>query len=206
MLAESIKGVLGGSKVIDRDGNIYNTVAIGTQVWMAENLRTTKFSDGSSIPKVIVNGDWHGLTTGAYCWYNNDSATYEVPYGKLYNWYAIYNTKICPVGWHVPVVGDWTVLVNYLGGARVAGGKLKETGTTHWDRSDSHVTNETGFTALPGGYRTSSFSDIRRMGVWWSPTLLKTGIQIFRMESGSLEVFIDEGPKNSGYSIRCVKD
>jgi uncharacterized protein (TIGR02145 family) len=137
--------------VTDIDGNIYHTVTIGTQVWMVENLKTTKYRNGDPIPNVTGNA-WAALTTGAYCWYNNDAATYKATYGALYNWYAVADSRnIAPTGWHVPTDAEWTTLTTFLGGESVAGGKLKETGTNHWTSPNTGATNETGFTALPGG-------------------------------------------------------
>jgi len=119
-------------EVSDIDGNYYKTIQIGSQIWMAENLKTTRYNDGSNIPLVTDNTAWSNLTTPGYCWYNNDAATYKNVYGALYNWYAVNTGKLCPSGWHVPSEYEWTLLVNYLGGVYAAGGKLKETGTTHW--------------------------------------------------------------------------
>jgi uncharacterized protein (TIGR02145 family) len=133
---------------IDIDGNYYTTVKIGTQVWIAENLRTTKYSNGTPIPYIEDNKTWSGLTlgvvkTGAYCWYNNDSAKYKNIYGALYNWYAIIDSNgLCPDDWHVPTDGEWAILENYLGGNSVAGGKMKETGLEHWISPNKDATNE----------------------------------------------------------------
>jgi uncharacterized protein (TIGR02145 family) len=159
--------------VTDIDGNIYHTVTIGSQVWLVENLKVTQYNDGTPIPLVTVGTDWGNLTTPAYCWYNNSYATYGSVYGALYNWYAVNTGKLCPPGWHVPTSAEWTVLTNYLGGESEAGGKLKETGTTHWASPNTGATNETGFTALPGGsrYNTGSFQlNITFNGLWWSST------------------------------------
>ena len=150
----------------DGDGNLYATTTIGTQVWMAENLRTTKYADGTAIPLVNTNATWNALTatSKAYCWYNDDIGN-KATYGALYTWAAAMNGAassadnpstiqgVCPTGWHLPSDEEWTELTYYLGGESVAGGKLKETGTTHWNSPNTGATNETGFTALPGGYR-----------------------------------------------------
>jgi len=137
----------------DIDGNVYNTITIGTQIWMKENLKTTKYNDGSSIPLVTDNTAWINLSTPGYCWYNNDAATYKSAYGAMYNWYTVNTGKICPPNWHVPTDTQWETLITYLGGKIIAGGKMKETGTAHWTSPNIGATNETGFTALPGGYR-----------------------------------------------------
>src|SRR5450759_4787246 len=115
--------------VKDIDGNVYKTVTIGKQVWMVENLKTTKYNDGITIPLVIDNTAWTDLITPKYSWFNNDIANKEV-YGALYNWYTVNTNKLCPKGWHIPTDEEWTTLTTYLGGEGVAGGKLKETGTT----------------------------------------------------------------------------
>ncbi len=139
------------STLLDIEGNEYKTIQIGNQTWMAENLRTTKYNDGSSIPVVNDNISWLNLTTAAYCWYDNDISRKDI-YGALYNWHTVTSGNLCPAGWHVPKNEEWTVLTAYLGGESVAGGKLKETGTAHWN-PNSDATNESGFTALPGGMR-----------------------------------------------------
>jgi uncharacterized protein (TIGR02145 family) len=158
--------------VSDADGNDYKTVAIGAQVWMTENLKTTKYNDGTAIPLVTNHTAWNNLTTDGYCWYSNDATTYKDTYGALYNWYVVQTGKICPTGWHVPTEGEWQTLATYLGGAGIAGRKLKETGTAHWGIYNVSATNETGFTALPGGYRFcdfyETFNDIGLAGYWWS--------------------------------------
>lgn len=190
----------------DADGNNYPIVQIGTQIWMAENLKTTKYNDGKSIPNVTDFAIWSGLSTDAYCWYNND-VNYKNTYGALYNWYAINTTKLAPVGWHVATDAEWTTLSNYLGGNSVSGGKLKETGTIHWTAQNSGATNETGFTALPGGQRdfqgTNSF--ISRDADWWSSTANSS------IEAWSRNItFLGGGTgiysvnKRSGYSVRCI--
>lgn len=122
---------------------------------MAQNLRTTKYKNGDAVPNVSNNFDWSNLGSGAYCWYTNSNG-FEQPYGKLYNWYAVIDSRgLCPTGWHVPSDAEWTTLTDYLGGTSIAGGKMKETSTTHWISPDSGATNESGFTGLPGGNRNS---------------------------------------------------
>ncbi len=209
-LIESVKGVLAGYKVIDVDGNIYNSVMIGNQRWMTENLRTTKYNDGTPIAKVTDNS-WRSLTSGAYCWYNNDSATYNIPYGKLYNFHTVYipreTQKLCPAGWHVPSQTEWEELITFLGGTKEAGGKLKETGTTHWRAPNHRATNETGFTALPGGIRPDRFEEIGGAGSWWSSTAKdpKRSYSI-RLMFDSEGIFPGITNSESGLSVRCLKD
>jgi len=118
-----------GTGNLSYNGYNYKTVKIGSQWWFAENLQTTQYNDGTSISNVTDWFAWRTLTTDAYCWYNNDAATYRNLYGALYNWYAVKTGKLCPSGWHVPSNDEWTILSDYLGGGNVAGGKLKETGT-----------------------------------------------------------------------------
>jgi uncharacterized protein (TIGR02145 family) len=195
--------------VTDADGNIYNTVTIGTQVWMKENLKTTKYNDGLSIPLVTDNLVWPYATTGAYSWYYNDEATYKATYGALYNWYTVKTGKLCPTGWHVPSDEDWTTLIDYLGGLVVAGNKLKETGTTHWLSLNTGATNETGFTALGGSFRNSdgTFGNIRFSGYWWSATEESWSCTWNYYMSGDLNaVERDFHIKEFGFSVRCLMD
>jgi uncharacterized protein (TIGR02145 family) len=195
----------------DGDFNIYPVVAIGTQVWMAENLKTTKYNDGTTaIPDVTDNTAWAGLSSGAYCDYSN-VPTYSVTYGRLYNWYAVASTNpknVCPTGWHVATDAEWTTLETYLGGASVSGGKLKEKGTAHWSSPNS-ATNETGFTALPGGYRSQSgsFGLMGTNGYWWSSTEATPSSGYYRnMINSSGNLISVDYDKHAGFYVRCVKD
>jgi len=195
--------------VTDIDGNVYKTVTIGTQVWMASNLKTTKYNDGKNIPNVTVDGTWETLTTGAYCWYNNDEATYKATYGALYNWYAVNTGKLCPVGWHLPTDAEWTKLITYLGGKSVAGGKLKETGAIHWYIPNTEATNSSGFTALPGGYRydNEAFDGVGYYGTWWCSTELNTNTAWgWSMGYGGSSAGRSIYNKASGFSVRCLRD
>ncbi len=191
--------------ISDIDGNTYKTVQIGTQCWMRENLKATKYNDGTGIPNVNGNPQWAGMRTGAYCWYNNDIGNKAV-YGALYNWYAVTTYKLCPAGWHVPATEEWTLLSNHLGGETVAGGKLKETGTTHWQSPNTGATNESGFSGLPGGLRTDVFKAIGEDGRWWSSTQSAPDNAWHRnlgYDYSSLDR--DSHTENLGYSVRCVK-
>ncbi|MBA7544886.1 hypothetical protein ES705_37247 [subsurface metagenome] len=158
--------------VTDYEGNVYQTITIGSQEWMCENLKLTKYADGTAIPLVTNSTEWGNLTTPGYYWYNNDEPTYANTYGALYNWYTVEKGNLCPTGWHVPTDAEWTTLTDYLGGASVAGGKLKETGTAHWSYPNTGATNESGFTALPGGGRSlnGTFGYVGSSGGWWSST------------------------------------
>jgi uncharacterized protein (TIGR02145 family) len=196
--------------ITDKDGNVYTSVTIGTQVWMVENLKSTKYNDGTGIPNVTENTEWANLTTPGYCWYNNDVSTYRATYGALYNWYALSTGKLCPIGWHVPSDEEWTTLATFLGGENIAGGKLKEAGTTHWLSPNTDATNETGFTALPGGLRGYSngiFISIGQYGYWWSSSL-DFGNQFFvrNLFNNTALVWKSACDKQSGLSIRCLKD
>jgi uncharacterized protein (TIGR02145 family) len=196
-------------KVSDVDGNTYKVVIIGTQVWMAENLKTTKYSDGTPIPLVTDNTAWSNLTTPGYCWYNNDSATIAQTYGALYNWYTVNTGNLCPAGWHVPTDAEWTILITYLGGEDVAGGKLKEAGTAHWSSPNTGATNETGFTALPGGFRSAVYGDCRsigQVGGLLSATDNEDAVgNSWGFYYADTKVY-HEGFKRMGTYVRCVKD
>jgi uncharacterized protein (TIGR02145 family) len=210
--------------VTDNDGNVYNTVTIGTQVWMVENLKTTHYNDGTSIPKVIDNTAWDGLTSGAYCWYNNDSATYCNTYGALYNWNTVKTGKLAPTGWHVPTDAEWTTLTDYLtnngygyGGSGIDIAKSMAA-TSGWNANttagnignDPASNNSSGFTALPGGFRyyDGSYYGIGYYGIWWSSTESNTydawsrdidyEHSVVRSSYGSYE--------GGGFSVRCLRD
>lgn len=199
----------------DQDGNEYETITIGTQTWMAENLRTTHYRNGEDIPEVTDNTAWTRLSTGAYCNYNNTRNSDTIAtYGRLYNWYAVSDSRnICPKGWHVPTNEDWITLTTYLGGDSVAGGKMKETRTAHWKNPNTGASNESGFTALPGGGRNENgvLSGIGSDGYWWSSIGLSTIFvdyvwywSIHYNDSYVSSRNIDSGKK--GYSVRCVKN
>lgn len=194
----------------DINGNVYDTVVIGTQVWMKENLKTTKYNDGTPIPLVTDNAAWGALTSPGYCWYNNDEFIYKNTYGALYNWHAVNTGKLCPSGWHVATDADWNTLTTYLGGQDVAGGKLKATGTTHWENDNVGATNETGFTALPGGNRRTNgtFYWIGKDGYWWSPSNVPGSERYIRLLQGNSERISrsDFTEPQQGYSVRCVRD
>ena len=190
--------------VTDADGNTYDTVVIGAQTWTKQNLKTTKYNDGASIPCVSGNTAWSALTSPGYCWYNNDSATTGVVYGALYNWYAVNTQKLAPVGWHVPTKADWSTLINYLGGWQIAGGKMKAIGMTYWDSPNAGATNTSGFTALPGGFRNEAdgaFYGLNKYAYWWASD--STDQRIFYTDSSCIN---ETMPKKYGLSVRCVKN
>ena len=196
-------------QIADIDGNIYNSLIIGTQTWMIENLKTTKFNDDTVIPNVTNGTDWNILTTPGYCWYNNEEEPFKNLYGALYNWYTVNSSKLCPIGWHTPTNTEWTTLTNYLGGASVAGGKMKEIGETHWQSPNTGATNESGFTALPGGHRGDSgaFGITGSYSLFWSSTESDMNHALLpTVTSTSINVAINNFDKKSGLSVRCLKD
>lgn len=197
--------------VTDYDGNVYNTVTIGTQVWMKENLRVTHYRDGTPVPNVQNDSLWPTLTYGARCYYNNDSASYASVYGAMYNWYTInYTDSIAPPGWRVPGKEDWNILANFLGGTDEAGGKLKEAGFTHWNTPNTGATNQSEFTALPGGIRIYSFSSMGYDGYFWTATSAHFAWEWYwaaQMDYRSTQCILNVAPDiYSGLYIRCIKD
>jgi uncharacterized protein (TIGR02145 family) len=156
------------------------SVIIGEQTWMVKNLDVATYRNGDPIPNITNEAEWKKLTSGAYCYYKNDSATYAAIYGKLYNWFAVNDPRgLAPKGWHVPSDAEWTTIENYLGGKEVAGGKMKEIGTIHWTTPNTDATNISGFTGLSGGSRTKdgTFDLVPNYsGFWWSTTNTNLGI------------------------------
>jgi uncharacterized protein (TIGR02145 family) len=210
----------------DADANVYQTVTLGTQIWMAENLRTTKFNDGTNIPKVTVNNDWYNLTTAAYCWYNNDETAFKATYGALYNAYAV-NTKLCPSGWHIPSNSDWTDLENYLmdhgynydgttsgnkyaKALATATGWTFHTGTGTVGNTDYSVKrNATGFSAYPAGYRANygSYYHGGDQTFWWSINEASQAAQYYMsVTNNSASDAIYYSGKETGFSVRCLKN
>ncbi len=200
--------------VTDNEGNAYSVVTIGTQVWLGENLKTTRYNDGTAIPYVIEGINWANTTTPAFCWYDNSEPGIKTTYGGLYNWYAANTGKLCPVGWHVPTADEYGVLLTYLGGDKIAGGKLKETGTVHWAEPNLGATNGSGFTFLPGGGRYNiyseggAFADIGQYGYLWSTTTGTDAAKAFSFNFGfDLDlVGKNEFSKRDGSSVRCLKN
>jgi uncharacterized protein (TIGR02145 family) len=175
---------------------------------MVENLKTTKLNDGTAIPLVTDNAAWTALITPGYCWNNNNIAN-KAAYGGLYNWYTVNTGKLAPAGWHVPSDAEWTTLATYLGGLTVAGGKLKEAGLAHWQTPNTGATNETGFTALPSGYRNNSgdFYNTGTFGTFWSSTANDATSGLFRYvyyQGADMVRKVDN--KTYGFSVRCLRD
>ncbi len=199
-------------QISDIEGNSYDVVQIGEQLWMAENLRTTTFSDGSPISKVENYDEWDGLTLPAYSWYNNDSLNAR-DFGALYNYYTLETENLCPDGWHVPTDEEWIELESSLGGASLAGGTLKEEGTSSWKTPNTLASNESGFTALPGGYRSynGTFNLMRIDGFWWSSSEKSwygsTNTVVYRnLKYDGPDLFREVAVKSNGFSVRCVKN
>jgi OOP family OmpA-OmpF porin len=213
----------------DTEGNSYKIVTIGNQTWMAENLKTTKYNDGTPIPMVTDSAKWMDTTTPAFCWFKNDASKYKNPYGALYNWFTIGTGKLCPTGWHVPTDADWSALKKFVGpseNTEVDGGKLKEAGTSHWKTPNSGATNSTGFSAVATGYREEIgrfYTDLMRTGIitedalWWSASEDPTTAEYSpdkKPVNGNIVGLsynyngVAEGSygKSNGLSVRCIKD
>jgi uncharacterized protein (TIGR02145 family) len=198
-----------GGMVFDTVGNSYYTVIIGTQTWMSENLRTTKYNDGTDIPLVTDNTAWSNLTTPGYCWYNNNQGAYSNPYGALYNFYTVNTGKLCPTGWRVPTSAEWSALSTFLGGNTVAGGKLKETGTVHWTTPNTGATDEVSFHGLPAGYRNTDGS-MGYLGtytdLWSSSETTATVAAGFTLVYNTTTFNLNGFLKKLGFAVRCIKD
>lgn len=205
----------------DIDGNIYNTVEIGTQCWMKENLKTKHFNNGGSILTVLNNSQWSNTTSGACSDYNNDTSNTSV-YGKLYNWYAVIDPAgLCPVGWHEPKNSEWNYLIKTLDpnadtscvsciSSLIAGGLLKETGNLHWLSPNTGATNSSGFNALPAGMRSSSngyYSQLGNYAYFWTVTPYSNNSSFYHsFLTNSAEVRSYNLLYGTGFSVRCIKD
>ncbi|NND05901.1 MAG: hypothetical protein HKN87_05935 [Saprospiraceae bacterium] len=212
-------GIAFEGEVTDTAGNTYRTITIGSQEWMAENLRTTHYADGTIIPQVNNNGTWAAANYGAWCWYDT-SSNYELPYGKLYNWYAVNDGRgLCPNGWHMPSDAEWTTLIDFLDPevvdpdaigtqSSVAGGKMKESGTAHWNSPNTAATNESGFSGLPGGFRFNdgSYITLGNDGYWWSSTESGANAWFRVLFYSSVDVSRSNNDKRLGFSVRCLRD
>lgn len=193
-----------GFNITDIDGNSYKTVYIGTQQWMAENLKVSKYNNGDVIPNSA------NTSIGAWVYYNNDE-TNNIKHGKLYNWYAVNTGKLCPIGWHVPTDGEWTILTDYLGGANIAGGKMKEVGSTNWSSPNIDASNTSLFSALPSGLisATGVFRFIGTETGWWSSSMAPSPSSLaIRLHLNTNDGVANKfgTVKNCGFSIRCLKD
>ena len=197
--------------VTDIDGNVYNTITIGTQVWMSENLKTTHYRNGDAIPTGLIDAAWFATGSGAYAIYGNNTSNYAV-YGKLYNWFAVVDTRnLAPAGWHVPTFPETVTLTSFLGGLSNSGGTLKEAGLTHWNSPNTGATNSSGFTGLPGGNRSDigAYNFIGFGGYWWTTEQDFPGsvtAEARGLFANSIETAQISGSKNYGLSVRCIKD
>ena len=185
-----------------------SVISLGTQVWTSKNLNVTTYRNGDPITQVTNMADWADLTTGAWCYYNNDPSL-DSTYGKLYNWYAVTDPRgLAPAGFHIPDESEWAVLATFLGGNSVAGGKMKETSGLYWQSPNVDASNSSNFSALPGGYRTtSSFEKLTFWGEWWSRTEFNSSTSIafaLQYDNGELKLF--HSNKKAGFSVRCIKN
>ncbi len=201
-------GAISTSDLIDVDGNTYPSIAIGDQLWMAENLRVTHYRNGDSIPNVAANQAWEGLSTGAYCWYGNKQANYE-KYGALYNWYTVNDKRgLCPRGWHVPTDAEWTILTDYLGKKSGAGGQMKATSNL-WKSLNTGANNSSGFAGHPGGFREAmgKFFYIGSDGTWWSSSGGSSyGAWDRTLSYRNGDVNVDYNNRQDGSRVRCLRD
>jgi uncharacterized protein (TIGR02145 family) len=207
-LLQSLTGF--SQTVNDVDGNTYNTVSIGNQVWLTENLKTTKFNNQDPIPLVTDNTLWSTQTEAAYCSYQDDNLLAN-EYGNLYTWHVVNDIRnVCPTGYHVPSILEWEALIDFLGGNTVAGGKLKEAGLAHWIDPNTGATNSSGFTLLPSGWRAhnnGSYENLTYMAYQWSSTsidALNASIMLVGFDSESC--LTSESHKLTGLPIRCLKE
>lgn len=203
-----------GPNITDIDGNVYSTITINSQTWMQKNLNVNHYKNGDVIPQVINGNLWANLTTGAWCYYENNTANGPI-YGKLYNWYAVTDPRgLAPNGWHIPSDNEWTMLTNYLGGELVAGGKMKETGFAHWLDPNTGATNTSGFTGIPIGCRWWQGGIFTSYGnsnsTWWSSTQYDAENAWQRgLNFSTVVVYRDNShifKKTMGLSVRCVKN
>ena len=192
--------------VMDWDKNVYHTVVIGKQTWMVENLKTTHYNDGIEIPLITFAKKSPSPTIVGYCWYNKDQNNGAI-YGALYNWYAVDTKKLCPKGWHVPTAAEWDTLTTFLGGDYLAGGKIKEKGTTHWSAPNTGADNSSGFTALPGGYREDggNFIGLGSTSHWWTSSAELDYYAHSRfINYNSPYMNGSNGSKSYCFSVRCI--
>jgi uncharacterized protein (TIGR02145 family) len=213
--ATNISGAGYGEEVVittsgfisDDDGNSYKTLFIGTQVWMQENLKTTRLNDGTAISEITDIDLWEDYPSPAYCWYDFNSSNKNT-LGALYHWHTVETNKVCPVGWHVPTESEWLVLFNYLGGVSVAGGKLKDAGSNYWEVPNVDATNESGFSARGAGILGQYlgwpvFDQVGELAGFWSSTSGK--VYTLTSGEGSVGSSLYE-PEKRGLSIRCIKN
>ena len=186
---------------------VIKEVLIGNQIWTSTNLDVITYRNGETIPQVQDASNWAYLSTGAWCYYENNTAN-GTTYGKLYNWYAVNDPRgLAPKGYHIPTDAEWTTLSTYLGGESVAGGKMKEAGTSHWLSPNTGATNSSGFAGLPGGSRGAwDFSNIGAYGSWWSSSEDYNLAWSRNLEYSDGDVYRDDYTKQNGFSVRCLRD
>jgi uncharacterized protein (TIGR02145 family) len=200
----------GQSEVLyDIDGNSYQASGVGTQIWMSQNLRTSRLNNGNQILLISDNNQWASLSMSGYCWYNNDSIKNEM-FGALYNLYTVATGLLCPTGWHVPTQSDWNILIKHFGGTQTAGGNMKSHFSDFWDNPPNFARPPIFF-ALPGGFRNSAsnkqFTNIDTTGYWWAyGSKSDSGFYSVVLKAGSNSVHSSYLSKNDGLSIRCIKD
>ena len=195
--------------VSDIEGNVYQTIGIGSQIWTSENLKTTKYNDGTPVPFASCARIWSALISPGYCWYDNDDIQFRNTYGALYNWYAVNTEKLCPSGWHVPSFDEWTILETFLGGSIIAGGKMKETATDLWQSPNTGATNESGFNGVPGGYRGDQglYIDTEIAGIYWTSNWADTEKAFYRaLSSNVTDLIHGTNILSYGASVRCIKN
>lgn len=220
---ETISEFTCGDQITDIDGNTYNTVEIGSQCWMAENLAVTKYPNGDPITNLTDNTEWGDLednnNTDYYCYFNNNANNEGETFGALYTYAAaiahnwekdnVDNQGICPDGWHLPSDAEWEAIINHLGGSDIAGGKMKEAGTVHWDSPNTGADNSSGFTALPAGYRSGNvgvFGNWKAGTCWWSSTPFDDIAGAVYILYNIANAENEPDAKSCGFSVRCVKN
>lgn len=194
----------------DIDGNTYQTIRIGSQHWMAENLKVTHYNDGTVIPLIMDEDKWSNLITGAYCLTEENPENYKNTYGILYNFYTLIDTrKLCPNDWHVPTASEWKILIAFLGGEKIAGGQMKDLDSNLWNVSIKNANNKSGFSALPAGGRgrLGNVEDVGNYATWWSSTSEDSEYAWhWGLYPNKNDIRFNPGHKASGFSVRCIKD
>jgi uncharacterized protein (TIGR02145 family) len=215
---EFLKKLAGSGTVTDIDGNVYNTIQIGNQTWMAENLKVSRFNDGTGITRLQSRNEVEGRNRSApfYCFYEFDSVSNFNVYGALYDYNCVMNDlNVCPEGWHIPGESEWDDLAAFLGGGDVAGGKMKEQGFSHWLNPNTGATNESGFTALPGGALSTDidvffmlwWNPVQEAGIWWCKVNSIRNKRIIEFDNIILDDdYHDNYTFTTARSIRCIKD
>jgi len=196
----------GDAECCDCDGNVYATVQIGTQLWMAENLKVTHYNGGDGITHITNDEDWGSDDEGQYAIYDNDPSNAEI-YGNLYNWAVVYDNRgVCPDDFHMPSDDEWMILIDYLGGNGVAGRKMKETGIIHWNSPNTGATNESGFTALPAGYYSYTNEFMGMYGYFWSNSTNGINVSFWQLAYNNSNAYNGQASKTFAMSVRCINN